>query len=310
MNARKVLLGLGALVLLMAFHLITPPRGGLWLRTFYDATHVPLFGLLAVSFLFATPAEWAGSKRYFVALGSVALIAVASELLQIPTARDASARDLVADLMAGTGALCLAAGLSGRFPYGRGPRFATIAIGIAAIALPLMPLATVSAAYLHRAAALPDLVRFESPFSTLFCNVQDGRLTRQKDDLTGDVAAAILLGQAQWPGIAFNDPWPNWEGYEAIVVDIENTGSEVLPVTIRVHDRQHNQDYSDRFNGRYELASGRHRLRIDLDEIRRAPATREMDLSTIDGLVIFATGKEAGREFLLHGIRLEASGAE
>jgi VanZ family protein len=309
-NARRALLGLGALVLLLAFHLVTPPRGGLLLRTFYDATHVPLFAVLAVGILFATPREWTARKRNSVALGSVALIAVVSELLQIPTARDASVRDLVADLMGSTGALCLAAGLSGRFPYGRRRRLATIAIGIAALALPLLPLATVSAAYLHRAVVLPDLVRFDSRFSAFFCEVQNGLLTRQRDDLTGDVAATILLGEAQWPGIAFNDPWPHWEAYEAFVVEIENTGSQVLPVTVRVHDRAHNQDYSDCFNGRYELAPGRHRLSIDLDEIRAAPANRDMDLSAIDGVVIFATAREAGREFLLHAIRLEASGAE
>ncbi len=81
-----------------------------------------------------------------------------------------------------------------------------------------------------------------------------------------------------------------------------------MTVNIRVHDRVHrrgSQPYSDRFNLNTNLEPGREVIRISMDTIRRAPDSREMNMTEIDGLVVFVTRSEAGRSLVLHSIRLE-----
>jgi hypothetical protein len=127
-----------------------------------------------------------------------------------------------------------------------------------------------------------------------------------KEPASGDVSAVILLGDGQWPGISLTDIWPDWEAYEALSIEIENPEVTNLPIGIRIHDRdhRHNQTFDDRFNRRIDLVPGRQTLQIDLREICEAPAGRKMNMAEIDGLVFFATGRQAGRRFVLHDLRL------
>ncbi|MGB8719066.1 MAG: hypothetical protein WCD46_07125, partial [Desulfobacterales bacterium] len=83
----------------------------------------------------------------------------------------------------------------------------------------------------------------------------------------------------------------DWRGYSALEFSVFNPGTAPLALTCRVHDRTHTtarQRYSDRFNRRITIKPGWNDISIALEEIRRAPLTRPMDLSRIDGLGLFS----------------------
>lgn len=308
MNAyiRNVSISALLLIALLALHFASPPSGGLWLRTFYDSTHIPIFGVLAIGVLSMTPVSWPGQRRFLVSLSIVALLAALSELAQVPTVRDASLRDFISDMMGGVGFLCIAMGISQGHSTYRLRRLSMLLIGFVSMTIPLIPLGIVSAAYTERMQSLPNLIRFDSRLSGLLIKMQNAELTRVYDETSGSVSASIVFGQGQWPGIAFPDIWPNWASYEALDIDIENPGPNNLPIYVRIHDRKHryNLEHEDRFSRRIDLSAGRQTLRIDLSDVREAPAGRRMNMKQIDGLILFSTKQEAGRRLLIHKISL------
>ena len=94
----------------------------------------------------------------------------------------------------------------------------------------------------------------------------------------------------------------------AFVVDFGLKGTAPHAIPVRNHARAHklgDQRYNDRFNLSYILQPGRHTLRIPLKQIRNAPKDRQMDLSQIEGIVIFCSAGHAGRQFQLVEIQLE-----
>jgi hypothetical protein len=305
-NVRKVLIGAIALSLLLVIHFVKPPEGGLWLRTFYDSAHIPIFGVIAISVMYMTPPAWSSWRRFLVSLAAVTLLAMLSELAQLPTSRDASLRDFASNMLGGIGFMCIAIGLSRSPSVLTGRRLYILLVGIASIVLPLAPLVAVSAVYIERAQILPTLIRFDSRYSELLFTMRTAELIRTKEPISGKVSAVILLGDGQWPGISFADIWPNWEAYDALRVDIENPEATILPIGIRIHDRdhRHSQAFDDRFNRRIDLAPGRQVLEIDLKEIREAPLGRKMNMAEIDEVILFSTRKQAGRRLVLHDLSL------
>ena len=307
-NIRNVFAGSIVVILLLAMHFAAPSPSGLWLRTFYESLHVPVFGIIAICVFLMTPLHCGSGKRLIAVTGAVIGLSVLSELAQIPTSRDASLEDLVADWLGAAGFVALAIAFSRGHAGAKVRTRYLIFLGAVFITWPLIPLAKVSVAYVERVQMLPALVRFDSAFAGTFFHLQNARLTKQRNDLLGSMSAEILLQDGPWPGIVFHDIWPDWEPYVALVIEIENPESDDLSVNIRVDDREHQhgeQRFGDRFNRKVYLAPGMQTIRITVTDIRRAPDRRQMNMAEIVGLVIFATRQESGRRFVLHEIRLE-----
>jgi hypothetical protein len=165
----------------------------------------------------------------------------------------------------------------------------------------------VSAAYVERFQMLPSLARFDARFGKVLFSMRDAELSVWQEKSSGDVAGAITLRKGRWPGIEFHDLWPNWESYSELGIEIENPGPDVLSINIRVDDQEHRRSlrFDDRFNKMVELPPGRQSIHIKLTDIRDAPVARQMNLRKIDGVWIFASNEEAGKQFILHEIRLE-----
>jgi VanZ family protein len=307
-NFVRIMASAVILALLMVIHFATPSRSGLWLQTFYDSMHVLFFGVIAVCILVATPLHWPRRKRLLTVLMAVLALSALSETAQIPTGRDASFNDLLADWFGAAGFIAVAIVFSASISVPKGRGRYLILVGIALIAWPLLPLAKVSAAYLERSQLIPELANFDSRFGDMFFYVQNAELRKFRRSGEPTYSAEVSLGDGPWPGIIFHDLWPNWEPYTALVIEIENPETESLLVNVRVHDRTHklgDQPHADRFNMSYELQQGRHTLRIPLEEIRNAPRGRKMNLSQIEGIVVFCSAGNAGRQFQLAEIRLE-----
>ncbi|MDH3416705.1 MAG: VanZ family protein [Gammaproteobacteria bacterium] len=307
-NFVRIMASAVIVALLLVIHFATPSLSGLWLQTLYDSLHVPLFGIIAVCALLITPPHWPRRKRLLAVLGAVVGLSALSEIAQIPTARDASLSDLLADFLGAAGFIAVAIVFSTSISVPKGRGRYLVVLGFALIFWPLLPLTKVSAAYLERSQLLPELISFDSRFGDMFFYVQNAEFRKIRSSAITSYSAEVSLGDGPWPGIIFHDLWPNWEPYSNLTIEIENPGAEPLPVNIRVHDRAHrdgDQPYGDRFNRSADLAPGTQTIRIALADIQSAPSGRQMNMAEIDGLVVFCTQQESGRKFVLHNIRLE-----
>ena len=296
--------------LLLLLHFYEPAPSGLWTDTLLESLHVPIFGIIALSLFVATGlrTDWRPAKRVaFVCVAATAL-ALLSESAQISGPRDASFEDLMSDWLGASAALLFALALSGRHLYPLAARFSVALAGLALCLIALWPFISVSIAYIERNVQQPILVSFDARIGRVFRHTQHATLHLSHDQVSKKTIGHITLEEGAWPGLIFNDIWPDWRDYSTLVIDFGLEGNEPLEINIRVHDRAHklgDQPYNDRFNLSYKLQPGRHTLRVPLEQIRNAPKGRQMDLSQIEGIVVFCSAGHAGRQFQLVEIRLE-----
>ena len=94
-------------------------------------------------------------------------------------------------------------------------------------------------------------------------------------------------------------------GYSYFKLDIFSELPTTQLVTIRIDDLHHNNEYTDRFNKSVTIAPGLNHIQIPIDDIRLALVGREMDLSAMKAVLLFAVNPP--EEFMLYvdSIRLE-----
>jgi VanZ family protein len=274
---------------------------------FWNLGHIVLFFLLTDLFLqtrfYQKGARSAGA--IWGVLTATLVLGALVELLQARIGRLPAVGDVALDLLGTLLALVFrikpAAGAA-RWPQ----RFLqTAAVLMAAVAC--VPLAAALLDEYRAAAAFPKLASFET---TTELGRWEGGAART---LSGEVfrdgrrSLKISLTRAKYSGVALIHFPRDWRGYEALEFSVFNPGPAPLALTCRVHDRTHiaaGQHYSDRFNRRFRIAAGWNDIRIPLEDIRLAPATRPMDLSRVDGLGLFSVRLPAVATVFLDRVRL------
>ncbi len=309
-----------ALILLLLLALAvgdTPERTMMW-QALFDAGHVPLFGLMALLVHDLLATRWPRSGAWRPALLSFAItvaVGAFAEFLQTyQPGREASLTDLLRDA-AGAGAFLLAreAHRRGTWSGAPGSRRVRTAFAVAAIALLFGATAQLSltlAVLAERARAFPVLARFDgSWWESALIETGDSVLTpatfTPSPPGMPSGLARLDLQPATYPGLTIDEPYPDWRGYQRLVLTIVSDLDGPIPLTLRVHDAAHDDRYGDRFNTRLMVMPGANRLTIPLEEIRRAPAGREMDLSRIRGIVLFAYRLDHAAHIYVGEIRLE-----
>ena len=271
-------------------------------RTIENAGHTPLFFLLTLGVMLALRASgrYTGLQLYLLA----ALIGLGagflSEVIQRPLARDARWEDVFADAIGTVSALAAYALFDGRSNLKRWHRFVALLVIAACLAIYLAPIVTMTRAYLHRNGQFPVLASFHSR-QELYWTLSIGVRREIVDD-----ALEVEFVAGDNPGIAFHEPVPDWTAYQTLVLDVQNPAAEPLNLGVRVHDRRHNRQFNDRFNRRFDLKAGERRtLRISLEDIRRGPRNRLLNLERISDITLFMGEKTGSRQLRIHAIRLE-----
>lgn len=285
---------------------IVPTYAG---RIIENAGHMPLFFLITLAILYVLRdwhpfrnGRWSALSLYSLAGLAGIGAGFLSEVIQMPLRRDASWEDVFADAI---GTLCALAVYYVLFDRSAGPRGWRRALAVVVIvacgSVYLAPIVTMTRAYLHRNGQFPVLADFHSPVE-LSWTVSFG--VRRK--IVDGVLRVEFVADG-FPGLSFHEPVPDWRGYKQLVIDLQNPAAEPLALGVRVHDIGHGLQYSDRFNHHFQLAPHeRKTLRFDLEDIRRGPRARLMDLQRISDVTLFCTMKTTGsREVWLYGMRLE-----
>lgn len=296
-----------------------PGESLLW-RELQNTGHTLLFVLIAITTLLLLrellPVTGDRPLLAYLSAGTTSLaVGVAIELVQLSVHRDSSMFDVLRDASGILWGLGLYAGFDARlkaFWLRRTPAYRAGALLVAGglCVASLFPLARLAVAYVQRDAAFPVIIDFTAGWSAPFLQFKHSVLERveaprQPASTAGYQAARLRLDSADYPGVSMREPYPDWSAFEHLVFVIHSEHPHPFSLVLRIHDRHHNQSYSDRFNRNLWIEQGENRFRIPLVEIRKAPARRDMDMSQIAGLILFATDLARPVSFYPGVLRLE-----
>lgn len=273
-------------------------------RTIENSGHTPLFliGTLLLIGILRHDFRLEGGRLYAIAgvLGTGA--GLLSEVIQKPLRRDASWEDVFADAVGVICALALHAALDRRNALrapGRGALLVVFAVGICIF---LMPIVNMTLAYMHRSKHFPVIATFDSPIQQLW--VVGYGVNRE----VRDGALEVRFVSKRFPGIAFFEPVADWSRFQTLVIDVENPEDEVLNLGLHIYDegRHRGRRYADRFNRSFQLAAGERRvIRVPLEDIRRGPKDRLMNMTRISNVTLLRSEPGGSQRFRLHQVRLE-----
>ncbi len=319
-NARRqALIALAGVVLLLWLLAAgRPPRPTLMWTAAYDLGHIPLFGAIAVLLLIASRGlfanrGWKPATHYVLAIGLTAVISLVSEWLQRYVAtRDAQLSDALNNLL---GALCflvLAAAWLRDLDFLSVPsrRRWLIVASVLVLAAAMSPLYVLSWHYGMRAAAFPVIADFDSRWQQPFLNSPraDLRTTAAPAgwmEKIGEDVTVMRFRPAPWPGVIINEPYPDWTDYQALRFDVYSELDRPVPVVLHVSDGLHNDERKDRFNRIFTASPGLNEYRVTIDDLRTAPAGREMVLTDVTRMVLFTRPPREAFEVYLSDMWLE-----
>jgi len=296
-----------------------PGNSLLW-RELQNTGHTLLFGVLALAVLYILRERLPVARtRPFAAYLLAAMASLATgigiEFAQLLTYRDPSFADVVRDLAGILAALGIYAGIDPKLvPLWRRQRtglrtgmfFAAGCLFLAS----LVPLGKLSIACLQRDAAFPVIIDFGASWSGPFLQFNHASLTPVPAPLrwtsaSGRRVARLVLQPAKYPGISVIEPSLDWSAFADLGFTLYSDESRPFHLVLRIHDRLHNQDYSDRFNHALRIRPGENVFRIPLAAIREAPADRALDLHRIAGVMLFAVDITGPVVFYLDTLQLE-----
>jgi VanZ family protein len=273
----------------------------------WDLGHILAFFVWTTLWLeTGVSARMPARRRWLVTLASCAILAMLTESVQLMTGGDASFGDAMRDVLGGA----LALAWVDRAPGGM-TKAVRRAVRAASLLLLLAALVPVSAAVVDEwqaRRAFPVLADFETRFEA---GRWDGSAARAIDRSRASSGAASLrveLVPAEYSGVALVHAPRDWRGYRYLRLDIFNPLAEPLDLVCRIHDGEHDRrgpDYRNRFNAGVRLSPGWNALAFDLAEVKRAPASRVMDMGDIRGFMVFAGRLPAPRTIFIDHVRLE-----
>jgi hypothetical protein len=271
-----------------------------------DFAHGPVFGLFTVAVVLLLREQIPVALRYFTAFSISILLGGSIEWVQPLLGRDGNLRDwLVGALGAGAGLAALALATT----HQRWLPMIVLAISGTVICMPVFD-AILGYAERHRQA--PALLELSNRADWYFLSIQGFQVTasklphrwRRASD-SGSLRVKVTESGAQ--SITHLEPLADWRDYRWLKMDLTNPGAAPLQLTIRVHDRMHNNQQTDRFNRRFRLEpSTREVVAVALEDIESAPAGRILDISHVAEWIIFADADiRAGQEFYVTRVWLE-----
>jgi len=274
-----------------------------------DFGHVPLFCFIAAIVLWAL--DWRNwpkttTKNYILAGAIAVILAMLTEVLQqLTPERSFQVGDIVHDLIGSTLFLLIA------FQIRRPLKSTTIRLinlitGILLI-VALIPFLFAALDELRARRDFPLLASFETGMEMERWDIEE-RFERSNMHLThGESSLRINLSPGVFPGASLNYPPRDWHGYKLLAFDAFLEGSDPLPLTVRINDQAHNEEYVDRYNRTFTLKPGPNQVNIDLSEVMHAPKGRLMDMEHIAVLCLFSYRLQEQRTVYFDNFRLEKS---
>ncbi len=297
-----VLLSVVAGLLVVLDRFILPYNTPVW-REIANAGHTPYFGILSLVLLALSINLFPRIinnrlHHYVIAFFVTCGLGVISEYIQIVGPRDADIWDLARDVVGALTFLSAAMVFDTRLKH-LWTRFSGIVrpvIIAASVGLFLavwVPVFYWMAAMSHRDGVFPEINTFESYWDRALVSVRRAEL--EIADVppgwttnTGEKVGRVTFKALRYPTLYLQEPSPDWSGYTLFSFSVYSELEQVLKIAVTIDDYHNDREYSDRFNRTIPIAPGLNQVRIPVDDIRKSPATRDLDITAIQSVYVFA----------------------
>jgi hypothetical protein len=273
-----------------------------------NAAHAPVFGALAIVWLqilrrCSAHGRW---RQYLAAFALSVAIGGLIELIQPAFNRGSESLDLITDALGAFAALAAMAAFEWRRPW-------LLVLVVIAVVPVFWPVGEAAMAYRLRAQGFPTLLGYDARAERYFVHsygleIRAAQLPaelRRDDD---PQSLRIRIRDGSFPRLTLMEPQPDWRGYSRLMLDVTNPESRPLTLSLRVHDKAHDNRAADRFNRRFTLAAHERRvLAFPIAEVAQSPRSRAMDMSRIASVILFGKNNSelTGREYYLTRLWLE-----
>lgn len=277
-----------------------PGHNHMW-REITDFGHTPLFGVLSLIILGFFTLILGDSKTnrvylYLAAFVTTTILGVITELLQIVGPRDADLWDIVRNIEGAASFLALYVFVDRRVVKGTGiltkfRKHISIA-GIIIFILSLVPTILWGATYFKRNALYPRIIVFDSSLFFRFLDTNYARLKavdppKEFASAVGEKVGKLTVYPGDYCGFEMEEPFPNWFHAHILEFNVYVPKDTTFSLSIRIDDKEHNLEFTDRYTGAFMLHQGENKISIPVGEIERAPETRHADIRNIDYIFVF-----------------------
>jgi len=275
-------------------------------KHFWDIGHIIYFALFAgLLSRWRFVARNSLTGQWTIILALTLLVGVSIELLQHGTARTPDEGDVLRDL---TGSLLVL--VFGSLGSALQPAGWRLSLQIIVLALSLFHLWPLTKALIDEAIArkqFPVLSDLETPFQI---DRWGGRARLSVESVPSISPGKLLklsLTTDQYSGAALDYFNGDWTSFHRLNVSLYNPDASPIQIICQIHDLQHadgHEEYEDQFNHGFLLLQGWNHIEINLDEVEHSPADRDMDMSRIRRLALFAVSLPEPRVLYLDNLRL------
>jgi VanZ family protein len=274
---------------------------------FWDLGHIFFFAIL--TFLLLSLWQTLAKKSFPGQCIRIVLITLilgtAIEIFQYGFSRTPDAGDMVRNLIGSSLALFFGAPLRKTIPAKKLRILQLLTALIFMVGL--LPLSIALTDEWTAKKQFPVLSDFETPFERYRWRGEAVYSIDHGIAYHGKSSLKVQLDTTEYSGVGLTYFPRDWQNYEALTISVYNPASKPIKITCRVHDRRHTEGpqlYSDRFNKSYVLDKGWNIIKINLEEIANAPKTRQMNISQIYNLGIFAVQLPEPRIIFIDNVRL------
>ncbi len=295
-----------AFVLTLMFSPLTTES--LWVREALNSGHTIFFFFLSFYAYHRLRNQTNISKAHLIVMAVVlvgVLLGVLIEVAQVFSQREASIVDLYRDVMGIFAGLCLVASNMAKKVGAHVYRHLFLAVTVVLLLLALAPLIQLSGHYIQRNRSFPVVVDLGASWSGSFVEYNHAELLNGDVQNEKNAQHQVRFGPGQFPGISVKEPVADWSAYRQLKLRVVLDTEEVVALVLRVHDKQHNQDYLDRFNQTLVVRPGINDYTLTLDSISEGPVARRLDLSQIAGIVLFLSRQSATAQLSIGNLYLE-----
>lgn len=283
------------------FHL--PNDNRLW-SALQNTGHCIVFCILSISYVTTLNRinKNARLRNIFITVVVLALAGFAVELLQLTQAGRSTS---TADLLRNFAGIIAGILLFSAFSLGRAYGWLTFLVIVLALALLNLPSIKLLSYQLLKSGH-PYVINFSDHFvESNIAAVNDAKTsiimsaTAKSADTSKQLQ--VEFGQQQYNGVIIHSTGNRWVETDWLILDIHNPEASGNKLHLRIHDSEHNNQYTDRYNATFTLNPGDNQLTFSVRDIETMGGntnSRKMNLQNIRELQIFSTEQRNFRIYI------------
>lgn len=272
------------------------PANTLFWEKVFNAGHAPLFGAMSLVVLGVSltlrPSQPDLRFRHYAFAFGVLLAGIVTEALQwIGQVRFGKFDDVVVNALGSAVFLAVAATFDRemvrlyRLPR---HRLAVLAVSAVMMSIVFVPVPIAVMADRFRDAAFPRLNGFETYWDLRFLKTTPYTEVRLAPAKNGSEVrfTEVTFHPARAAIIVLCDPYPDWTGYDRLVLELRSDLPHPVLLGIKIDDLDYSQLVHPLFSREFLVHPGDNRITVPTSDIRAAPRGREMDMTGISGLAV------------------------